>query len=128
MRHSTIIGISVIAMFLIGLQVWNARRPVPTAQPALPPLTRNLPADVDKADLTFKKRIRQRFPVGTREDLIVMKLRTEKFQVRTDKDGRREAYFEQTRYPCKEMWRVFWRVDAASKLYDINAIYGLGCP
>ena len=128
MRHSsTIVAVTAIAIALVGFQYWNSQR-TPSNAPALPPLARNLPADVHLADRAFKGRIHERFPTGTSNAAIVKELSAEGF--RTDKSDAdwRSASLKKSLYPCAIVWNVRWRVGAADKVTATDATYGLICP
>ena len=90
----------------------------------LPELARNLPQGWAEADLAFKERVRNRFPVGTPQKDVVDALESQGFTIAPD--GKR-ASFEQPNIVCRLTWRIFWATDEVQNIRRIDGVYGGIC-
>jgi len=124
-QSSTVAAITAIAIAIVGLQYWNSQR---TPSGALPPLARNLPADIRMADHVFKQRLHDRFPIGTSNQAVVEELSTEGFRTENGRGGWRSASLKRSIHPCDIVWSVRWHLDAADKITATDGAYGLNCP
>ena len=96
------------------------------AMESAPPLGSGLPANIQQAELVFDQRLKQRFPVGSDENILLAELNKEGFTISQLGDHQFGAIYTVTGFPCRSDWSVQWTVDA-EKIALIHGIYGLTC-
>lgn len=89
-----------------------------------PDVVRGAPADyvingpaMDEGDIIFTKNLRAKYPDGTRQNILIKKLRISGF----DHVGKDSAYFSLPGFPCMSEWGVRWVNNADG---TISAIQG----
>ena len=109
--------ISTIMLIIISIAGYKTWRHY-----SVPEIGRNLPSSFEIAELEFKKRIENTFPVGTAESEIVERLGEQGFQIKKS-----YASYEQSGFPCTKVWRVLWKTDETGNIISTNAVYGGIC-
>jgi hypothetical protein len=108
-------------MLLLALTLTACAKP--------PPLALALPKDPEAASESFNARIKQRFPVGSPEGLLITELRREGFEAATVADSQRPFQFTaikaQMWRTCRRAWTVTWGSDAG-RIVAIKAAYSVG--
>lgn len=76
----------------------------------VPAIGRELPRTLAQAAPYFDERIKQRFPVGSDEDRLLVELRKERFSVLETRDPpshyQRSAVSDHHDLVCREIWRI----------------------
>jgi hypothetical protein len=95
---------------------------------SMPTIAATLPGDEAQFNREFDERIRDRFPVGTSEDVLVDYLASEHFAPEwRRRDGANAAAFVWSGLVCTEVVRVLWRADATGVLTAVNGAYESHC-
>jgi len=89
------------------------------------------PPDIGRgvsSNYAFNERVRQRFPVGSDERMLVAELLREQFRIEPAPSKRDNfvAHLEAEGLPCKRTWTLLWSTDQR-KISDIEARYGEIC-
>ncbi len=93
-----------------------------------PEIVATLPGDESEFNREFDDRIRERFPVGSREDKLLTFLADEGFFPDwRSRDNPNASFFVQSGLICQKIIRVFWRADAAGTLTDVRGSYESRC-
>ena len=84
--------------------------PVLSACTTSPPkLAEGLPGNVTaRHDAQWDQRLRERFPVGSEESLLLAELRRQHFKV---DPARGNASYPQPNLPCRQDWWVNWKAE-----------------
>jgi hypothetical protein len=115
--RSGLIPVVLVALFLTACAAW-------------PPLiARNLPAGADRG-VSFDKRVKERFPVGSDEEKMLTELRHEAFtiaQITTDSPRYQfAATYEAHDLACRLIWTVYWS-SGNSRITNIAGDYSSIC-
>ncbi len=95
---------------------------------SLPGIVETLPGEEAQFSRELDERIRDRFPVGTGEDALVVYLAREGFAPEwRRRDGANAAKFLWNGLICSKSIRVLWRADAAGVLNEVNGAYESHC-
>jgi hypothetical protein len=115
-------------MVLWTVLVWNAALFLRDLEgPPLPALVAGLSGNIQAADLEFRKRIRERFPVGSSEIELFQALEQAGFRPGWEIGAQRAAYFTQPGFPCaRDRW-IRWRADDDRIITEIDSGYGTSC-
>lgn len=96
----------------------------------LPEFARDLPPKFTDGSAVFNDRVRSKFSATQKETEIVNELRKEGFKIidGVNEVGRRQAILSGSKFPCKLLWKVSWRVDKVGVISDVMGYYGeAGC-
>ena len=95
---------------------------------SLPAIVETLPGDEAEFSRELDSRIRERFPIGTREDKLVEYLASEHFVPEwRRRDGANSSAFVADGLICEKIARVFWRADADGVLTKVGGAYASHC-
>jgi hypothetical protein len=115
--RSGLISVVLVASFLTACAAWP------------PPIARNLPPGADRS-VSFDKRVKERFPVGSDEEKMLVELRHEAFSIaRITTDSPRyqfAATYEAHDLRCKLHWTVYWSTES-TKIRSITGDYASIC-
>jgi hypothetical protein len=94
----------------------------------LPEIVATLPGDESDFSREFDGRVRERFPIGSSEDKLLVFLTNENFFPDwRRRDNANSSLFVQSGLICQKIARVFWRADAAGVLTDVRGTYESQC-
>ncbi|HEY4162195.1 MAG TPA: hypothetical protein VGM59_03975 [Dongiaceae bacterium] len=118
-------SLAVVAV-LGGLACWSiyASGKNSSSRPPLPELAKDLPANFEEADATFKKRIHDSFPIGSHGRDVASMLVIQGFAISPDGKA---ASFEQPGLVCRRAWRIFWEADRADAIRRIDGVFAGIC-
>ena len=103
------------------------------------PLAASLPRSDYESSVEFRRRIDERFPIGSSESELVQVLRNQGFRETSNLGGlvgRRMTMTAQRmdlelklkeRLVCEPIWFIHWTADAAGRLLTIAGIYSRSC-
>jgi hypothetical protein len=95
---------------------------------SLPEIATTLPGDEAQFSREFDERIRDRFPAGSSEDVLVDYLASEHFAPEwRRRDGANAAAFVWSGLVCTKTVRVVWRAGATGVLAAVNGAYQSHC-
>ena len=126
---------------LVGLPpIGNRRRLVlatllvvaasPSACSNSPPLIADLPSNISAARLEFDRRVRDRFPVGSRQADIERELINEGFVSSPRPTGSAYAQIyslDRSDLVCRRDWQVAWSADETQRVIAIEGAYYVTC-
>ena len=130
-----VLTVTAAGALWIGSFVWDSYR-----FPSRSPIAANLPGVYQLASVEFRKRIRERFPIGSQEADMIRELRSQGFiepEPRTEpvwwdrEDNALSQGTIPTRYmtlqkpglPCRLVWNVVWQTAEGGALSAIYAEY-----
>lgn len=94
----------------------------------LPAIVATLPGEEHEFSRELDDRIRERFPVGTREDALVDTLASQGFAPEwRRRDSANSGAFVWNGLLCSKLARVVWRADAGGAITDVHAAYESQC-
>ena len=94
----------------------------------LPEIVATLPGDESNFSREFDGRIRERFPIGSNEDKLLVFLANENFFPDwRRRDSPNSSFFVQSGLICQKIVRVFWRADPGGVLTDVRGSYESRC-
>jgi hypothetical protein len=94
----------------------------------LPEIVATLPNDESAFSQEFDDRLRQRFPIGSSEDKLLVFLASENFVPDwRRRDDPNASFFVQNGFICQKAARVFWRANAAGTLTEVRGSYESQC-
>jgi hypothetical protein len=89
-----------------------------------PPIGRGLPKTFGYTP-AFEERLRQRFPIGSDEQKLLVEIRSEKFRIQEVKDPsapqRFSARYDASEGACREEWTIQWAAEQG-KITDITGL------
>lgn len=89
-----------------------------------PPIGRGLPKTFGYTP-AFEERLKQRFPIGSDEQKLLVELRSEKFKIEEVKDPssphRFSAHYDVSEVACREEWTIQWTAEQG-KITDITGL------
>jgi hypothetical protein len=89
-----------------------------------PPIGRGLPKTFGYTP-AFEERLRQRFPIGSDEQKLLVEIRSEKFGIQEVKDPsaphRFSARYDASEGACREEWTIQWAAEQG-KITDITGL------
>lgn len=90
-----------------------------------PKLAKGLGANVTyQPDPDWDQRLRERFPVGSEESLLLAELRRDHFVFDPTRPG--HASYPQPRFPCRQDWRVDWKAEGG-RITEIAGTHNGAC-
>ncbi|WP_158817108.1 hypothetical protein [Methylocapsa sp. S129] len=94
----------------------------------LPGIVATLPGDEPDFSQELDARLRERFPIGTDEETLILYLASEGFspEWRRREDSNASAFIWNGLI-CKKTIRVLWRADAAGLLTEVGGTYESDC-
>lgn len=118
----------VTVLLLVMLCAWLTWR---CSHLSLPPIARDLPAEFAKGQVVFRKRLAERYPLGSEEGFIRQDLRLQGFKVgaRRGERGERLGWATTARFiGCGSAeWTIRWKADRNGRLTEVLGIYGATC-
>jgi hypothetical protein len=94
----------------------------------LPAIARTLPGDESEFSRELNDRIREMFPIGTNEDILIKYLDEEDFKPEwRRRDDPNASYYFRQGLLCRQIIRVEWRADATGVLTALNGSYQSQC-
>lgn len=100
--------------------VWRA------SDASLPPLAKGMTSRFDEGNRQFKRRIEQRYPLGSSEDRLVSDLKSQGFDVTLRPNSLSEGVLSRFIGCGDKQWSVRWYADTG-KLKKVYAVYGAIC-
>jgi hypothetical protein len=95
---------------------------------SLPEIVATLPGDESDFSHELNARIREQFPLGTKEEAFVAFLKLEGFVPEwRQRNELNASVFVRNGLICKKIIRVFWRADASGVLTEVNGSYESQC-
>jgi hypothetical protein len=91
--------------------------------PFIPEIGRNLPSDYTKAENIFVERVKNTFPVQTKEAYVIHSLEEQGFLIN---HNTKEAYFSKSVFPCLLTWKINWSSESDS-ITRIDAMFRGSC-
>ena len=120
--------IAIVAISVIGTLTWVWTREMDKPQPFI---ARDLPGlGTGAENESFRKRLKQRFPIGSSETALAEALQSDGF-VQTDWGGvtgsPHRAEWRREGFPCLTDARVNWTADGQRRITSIDGLYGYTC-
>jgi hypothetical protein len=97
----------------------------------LPPLARDLPANIEQAEAVFRDRVRGKFSPGMDESKLIYELKSQGFgspigPLHQYKDVK-YVQFSKGSFVCDVRWTILWHVDQNGKIADVDATHNATC-
>jgi hypothetical protein len=86
-----------------------------------------LPHQISDAKIAFKKRVEKKFSSKIKNHTIRNELSNQGFMIKTNKQGRAIALYEEYNIACHLIWSISWEVDSNEYIYDLEASYRTTC-
>lgn len=117
-----LILVAAVSSYLTSISADLAADPRP-----LPTLVDGLSPTATTARQEFAQRIRERFPLGSADRVLMLDLWAQGFEHPGGSDGRHWASLERRGAPCNRAWTVSWSTDDGGHLTAVDGTYIPSC-
>ncbi len=118
-RHVLVWSAWAAAVLTTAAMAFSARVP-------LPEIAQGLSRSRDEAGAEFDRRVRNAYPIGSSERVMMEALSKEGFSL-TTQGGFPSARFERSGLFCRTLWIVYANADAEGRITVAEGNYGVSC-